>query len=349
MKFWFDVLTPKQVNLFKPIVDELRKRKHEVLCTTRKYREVQELSKIKELDLFIVGRHGSDSYEKLKASTERIQKLIVVIEKFNPDVLVSLASPEASRIAFGLRIRHIGFNDSPHAEATCRLSVPFLNKLLCPWIIPFNKFIKYGITKHQIIHYKALDPALWIKRNKKSLYKHEDIGLDPTKKTITFRFQESKAAYLYNTKNLSNLLLKSLILNFKDTNIVVLCRYSDQLQAVKDNFNNSAIIVDKVIDGISVLRLSDVFIGSGGTMNCEASLLGIPNMSYIMHNILVNKFLFSKGLSYKCRDEGEMIKLTRKMLYDEKMVKIIKSKSNGLLSQMEDPKKKIIGLLESCK
>jgi predicted glycosyltransferase len=345
LKYWFDVLTPKQVNFFKPVVDELTK-KHDVLCTSRVYREVEELAKLKGLKLMNVGKHGGSSiYGKAKASTERAEKLVDVVQNFQPDCLVSFSSPEASRVAFGLRIRNVGFNDSPHAEAVCRLSIPLMNTLMSPWIIPFKEFTKYGIARKQIIHYKALDPAMWIKnKNLKPIYTYEDLKLDPSKKTVTFRLEESEAAYM-SGKSVSSKLLSSLIKNFNDCNIVVLCRYYDQFEYISKDYGNSAIVMDRVIDGTSMLLLSDLFIGSGGTMNCEASLLGIPNMSYGMHNILVNRFLFREGISYRC-NVNEMQRLARKMLYDENMQKTIRSRSQRLVSRMEDPKKRIVRVLE---
>lgn len=349
MKIWFDILTPKQVNFFKPVIDELKNRKHNVLCTSRKYREVEELAALKGLALTIVGEHGGHSiHGKMKASAERTQKLVDVVQDFQPDCLANFSSPEASRVAFGLQIRNVGFNDSPHAEAVCRLSIPLMNELLCPWIIPFKEFTRYGIAKNQIMHYRALDPVMWI-RNGKGIYAHSDLKLDPAKKTITFRLEESKAAYRSNIRSNSSTLLNSLLDNFSDCNIVVLCRYLDQLESVSKEFGNSAIVIDRVIDGMSLLLLSDLFIGSGGTMNCEASLLGVPNISYAMHDILLNKFLFSKSVSYKCTNANEMVRLARKMLSDERMLKAMKLKSQRLLSQMEDPKKKIIKVLESSK
>ena len=344
------MLTPKQINFFKPVVDELKKRKHEVLCTSRFYREVEELAALKGLELTKVGEHGGHSlYGKVKASADRTQKLIDLVQDFRPDCLVNFSSPEASRVAFGLQIRNVGFNDSPHAEAVCRLSIPLMNKLMCPWIIPYKEFTRYGIAKNQILRYRALDPAMWIKTDRRCIYRHQDLKLDPAKKTITFRLEESKAAYRSGIKSTSSILLNTLISNFKDCSIVVLCRYLDQLESVSKDFGNSAIVIDRVIDGASLLSLSDVFIGSGGTMNCEASLLGVPNMSYAMHNILLNRFLLSKGISYKCNNANEMVRLSRKMLADEAMRKMIKSKSQRLLSQMEDPKKKIVRVLESGK
>ncbi len=338
------MLTPKQVNFFKPIVDELRRRKHKVLCTSRKYREATELARIRNLNLTIVGKYGGGSLTgKLMASTARVGKLVDEVEKFNPDVSVGFSSPEAARVAFGLNIRHIGFNDSPHAEAVCRLSIPLMSKLMCPWIIPMEEFTKYGICKKSIVRYRALDPAIWLKNSFKNT--HTNLKLEPDRKTITFRLEESKAAY-HRTNIVSYKLLESVIKNFNDCNIVVLSRYNDQIRKLKRKYGKNAIILGKVVDGTSLLLETDAFIGSGGTMNCEASLLGIPNISYNMQNIVVNKFLVSKGVSYACINVNDSIKLVRKMLTNENIRRSIANEGKRLLARMEDPKKKIVKVLE---
>ena len=347
MKIWFDILTPKQVNFFKPVIDELKNRKHDVLCTSRKYKEVEELAKIRGLELRIVGEYGGESLNgKLKASAERVLQLTDVITEFNPDILVSLSSPEASRIAFGLAIPHLGFNDSPHAEAVCRLSVPFMSKLMCPWIIPVQDFTHYGISKNDIQRYKALDPAMWLK-GFKQIYKHEDFGLDPAKKTITFRLEESKAAYYSNEYSISIKLLKSLIKNFGGCNLFLLGRYPDQIESLKRDYGDKAVVIESVVDGTSLLMLSDVFVGSGGTMNCEAALLGVPNISYAMNKIYVTQYLIRKGLSKECRNESQMLKLVRYMLSNNKFRKKLMTKTSLMLSLMEDLKKRTVNVLES--
>lgn len=353
MKFWFDILTPKQVNFFKPLVDELRTRGHEVLCTSRAYREVEELSALKGLEIMKMGEHGGDSlYGKARAGTDRVRLLLDLVKDSQPDCLVSFSSPEACRVAFGLRIRNVSFNDSPHAEAVCRLTVPLMDRLMCPWIIPPAEFTKYGISRERIMHYKALDPVVWIRARPndwKPAYTHQDLKIDPAKKTITFRLQETKAAYVHGNTPDSMVLLDALMDRFGDCNLVVLCRYPDQLETARKHVGDRATVMENVVDGVSLLQLTDLFIGSGGTMNCEAALLGVPNISYAMHHVLVNKFLFRKGVSQGCKTADQMVKLARRLLYDEKMRKAIRHRSRTLLSQMEDPRNKIIKVLESHK
>jgi len=86
------------------------------------------------------------------------------IEVFSPDLAISYCSPEAARISFGLGIKHIAFCDSPHANAVMRLTLPLIQKLLIPHVIPKNEFSRYGIDKKNIISYKAIDAVVTIKR-----------------------------------------------------------------------------------------------------------------------------------------------------------------------------------------
>jgi len=101
LKIWIDFLTPKQCLFFEPLIKKLSK-KHQLLCTTRDYREAKGLAKIRKLDVIIVGRHGgSDKAGKLLATINRMKSLFKIIQKFNPDLTLSLNSPDAARMAFG--------------------------------------------------------------------------------------------------------------------------------------------------------------------------------------------------------------------------------------------------------
>ena len=165
LRIWFDILTPKQVMFFKPAIDILKKCDHEILSTSREYKEANELARIRHIELKIVGKHGgAERSQKLVQSANRILKLTDLINAFEPNVAVSFSSPEACRVAFGLGIRNIGFNDSPHACAVAKLSVPLLDLLLCPWIIPYSSWVRHGIQRRRIFKYKGLDPIAWLPR-----------------------------------------------------------------------------------------------------------------------------------------------------------------------------------------
>ena len=151
MKVWFDVLTPKQLLFFEPMIKRIKKN-HTVLCTSRDYQQVMQLAKIRGLKLKIIGKHGGTKrHDKLNASLHRSKSLSLRIKQFSPDITVSFCSPEAARVSYGLGISHICFSDSPHATAVMRLVVPLVQKLLIPWIIPKKEFTKFGIDAKDIL------------------------------------------------------------------------------------------------------------------------------------------------------------------------------------------------------
>jgi hypothetical protein len=179
---------------------------------------------------------------------------------------------------------------------------------------------------------------MWLRDDKESMYHtHKDLGLDPAKKTVTFRLAESAASYLSQSdKSISFRMLDALKSFAKDCNIVVLSRYLNQIESVKKQFDEKFIVLEKVVDGKSMLMLSDVFIGSGGTMNWECALLGIPGISYTPMKYHINEYLIKKGLIARCRDRNALPKLVRRMLSDKRYKETLKRKSKTELRGMED-------------
>lgn len=102
LKIWFDVITPKDILFFEPMIKRLSE-KNNVMTTTRNYREAVGLANVRDMRMRIVGRHGGGSLiGKLRASAHRIGDLTEVVNRFKPDLTISFCSPEASRVAFGL-------------------------------------------------------------------------------------------------------------------------------------------------------------------------------------------------------------------------------------------------------
>src|SRR5204862_6427882 len=139
----------------------------------------------------------------------------------------SVASADCARISFGLRIRHIAVNDSPHSVVAGKLSLPLSNHLMTPWVIPFSAWSAFGILRAQISRYRALDPAAWLKGRRR-------IHLSGAKKkrreepTILVRLEESYAPYLVGSdESWSEKVLARLARDFKGRRLVALCRYDD--------------------------------------------------------------------------------------------------------------------------
>ena len=341
MKIWIDILTPKQLLFSEPIIEKLGK-KHDLLCTSRDYEEVSKLAKIRNFDLIFIGKHGGgDKKAKLTASIDRMDRLSRKIKTFSPDIVISFCSPEAARIAFGFGIKHIAFCDSPHAEAVMRLTLPLIQKLLIPFTIPKKEFSRYGIDEKNIIQYKAIDAFITIQRkiNEKSKLPFKNNN----KKNILIRVEEEEASYTSKSSKIIPI-IKKIEREYENENIVVLGRYTKQVENLQKIISKKVKIVKMTYDGKHLLENTDIFIGSGGTMTAESALMGIPTISYnavpnIIENFLVKKYLVKRETS-----PNKISNYIKKIFEDDRNKS--QKRAERIRKQMEDPIKKLIKIIK---
>lgn len=342
MKIWIDILTPKQLLFSEPIIEKLGQ-KHEILSTSREYNEVSKLAKIRDFDLIFVGKHGGgDKESKLRASIERIEKLSKKIKRFEPDIVISFGSPEAARISFGLGIKHVMFCDSPHANAVMKLTLPLIQKLLIPSVIPKEEFSKFGINQKDIVQYKAIDAVVTMQRkideNIKSPFE------DNHKKNILIRVEEEEAAYTSKSSKIIPI-IKKIVNDHKDENIVVLGRYSKQISNLQKSIGRKAKVIKMSFDGKYLLNNTDVFIGSGGTMTAESALMGIPTISYNAVPNIIENFLVKKSL-VKRETNPKRVSNEIKRIFGVSSDKNQK-RAEKVVKQMEDPIEKLVKIIKN--
>jgi hypothetical protein len=308
------------------------KKNHTVLCTSRDYKQVTHLAKIRDLKLRIIGKHGgSKRHDKLNASLHRAKSLSLRIKEFSPDITVSFCSPEAARVSYGLGIDHICFSDSPHATAVMRLVIPLVQKLLIPWIIPKKEFTKFGINSKDIVSYRAIDAAIIAKRkisNSKNIYEKN------RQKAILVRVEEEYASY--STKKRPAIpIIKEIIKNFSDEEIIVMGRYTSQVRHLEQVFGKKIKVLSKIVDSKALLKNTDVFIGSGGTMTAESALLGIPTISYNAVPNIIENYLVKKKLVIRETNPKQIVRSIEKILMSSNLE--IKNRAKKMMNSMEDP------------
>ncbi len=340
MKIWIDILTPKQLLFSEPMIEKLKK-KHNVLCTSRSYDEVSKLAKIRNFDLVCVGKHGgNEKYGKLEASTNRIKKLSLLIDKFSPELAISFCSPEAARVSFGMGIKHIAFCDSPHANAVMRLTLPLIQKLLIPWIIPKKEFSKYGIDAKNIIPYRAIDASVTIKR---SVNQKDSLPFKNNhKKNILIRIEEEQASYTQKSRIIIPI-IKEIVNEFDEENIVILGRYDEQIKNLRKLFGKKAKILKMSFDGKYLLDNTDVFLGSGGTMTAESALLGVPTISYNAVPNIVEKYLVKNNLVKRETNPKKINNIIREFF--ESSNDNYRKRARKISNSMEDPIKKLVQVI----
>jgi uncharacterized protein len=342
-RIWFDILTPKHALFFEPLYRELERDGHELLITTRKYREAVEALQLKRLRFRVVGEHGgATKIGKLLASGTRVVKLAQLIEKWRPDTAISFSSPEAARVAFGLGIPHIAGNDSPHSWRVARLSIPLSDYVCSPWIFSRRIWLSFGAKPDGIVSYRALDAAAWLKRHKPNPAVLRQLSLTRDKPLVVLRTEESFASYLEGKASDKEPVIGPVvgeILKLKlDVQIVISTRYGRQAPVLRHKFGNRVRVVDRIIDSTSLLYYSTLFIGSGGTMTVEAALLGRPAIScFPGDKPLYIKYLEKEGLVQTILSPRKIAGTTARILASDRERVEQQRRGTKLLREMEDP------------
>ncbi len=343
LKIWMDILTPKQVLFFEPMIRVLeREEGHVVMCTSRTYGEASKLAEIRGLKLVYVGKHGGGrKSDKLDASIDRMMRLSKKIQRFSPDLVISFCSPEAARVAFGLGIRHIAFYDGPHADAIVRLTVPLLQKLLTPRVIAKGLFSRYGISKDNIIQYNAIDAGITIRRqaSQGGLLPFKDAG----KANILIRTVEEEASYAkplrQDRSDIAVRITEEIVDRYGEQNIVVLCRYHAQARRLRKAIGKKAKVIRMSFDGKYLLENTDIFIGSGGTMTAESALMGVPTISYDAIPNVVEEYLVKRRLVKRLTAPRMIAGYVGKIITPSggRLVAEQKKKAKAITGRMEDP------------
>lgn len=351
-KIHVDILTPKQVLFFNILINKLAKLGIATLLTTRKYREVNQMMKLKRIQAYTLGEHGgADRESKLEANLERTRELAQLFKEENPDVSLSFSSPETARVSFGLGIPHVTVNDSPHAEAVARLTIPLSKKLLTPYIIPFRAWRGYGATNEMIVRYNALDPFAWLRNFKPDENILKSFGVSRKETIVTVRPEESFASYLLDRVEGRMLFVKIIdeLLKLRDITLIVLPRYHEQIEILKNKFNGKIVLAEKVVDGATLLFFSSIFVGGGGTMTTESALMGIPTFSFYPNKpTYVESFLVRKRLVFRENNPRLLASSVAQILktIDESM-RSQKVRARELTKTMEDPTEVVLKTIAS--
>lgn len=300
MKIWFETLTGKQALLFHYMGQLFENEGHETIFTAREYDYVlSNLNRLQRTDYHAIGKYGGASLlDKLVAGSERIIQLAKLMNQEKPDLLITLASPDATRTAFGLGIPALQVNDTPHAEATARLTLSISNGLVHPAAIEYKLFEKLG-GRH-FFPYQGVDEVLWTKAFKPKQEILEQLQLNKYE-YIVIRCEESKAAYFQQMypqiKPGSTIVIDMIEKLHKegiDKKIIAFPRYPEQ-QHELTKFKDDVIIPDKSLDTLTLLQYANVAMTGGGTMGREGALLGTPTLYTFPRELEVSTYISQLG------------------------------------------------------
>jgi len=352
MIVWFDAVTSKEALLFDAIANELEKEGHEVSFTCRDYDYIVSLFDLLQRDVRILGKHGGGTlYGKLMAGNERISLLANYVNKLDkkPNYHISFACPESTRVAFGLSIPIISINDSPHAKAVAKLTIPFAKHLVYSSCISKEKWLSKGALENQLQPYDGIDEVAWLRDYEPDEAVIENLGLSKTDRFIVARPEESSAAYMLD-KGMAGQTNLDVIFDelfpLYDGKAVVFPRYKSQEEMMLKKYKDNIIIPPKAVDTLSLYFYSDLCITGGATMAREAAAIGTPSISYYPHPLDVLEYISSIGIplynEYKLEDA---IARTIELINSSRDKGAIQEKTSKIIKSLESPVEKIMSLI----
>jgi predicted glycosyltransferase len=315
-RIWIDMDNSPHVPFFIPIIEELRKRGHEVILTARDAYQVRELLELHHLSCMVLGRHfGKNRAAKILGTCLRATRLLPKIFGQQIDLAVSHGSRAQMMCGFALRIPTLLILDY---EYIAMMGFIRPDWILVPQMIPDSKELQ---PKRQILRYPGLKEDVYVPRLQVDQSLRNQLGLEEADIVVTVRPPAVEAHY-HNPE--SDVLLDAtlkFLMQVPDVRVILLPRNEGQGKALRKTWekwisNRKIVVPENAVDGMNLIWFSDLVISGGGTMNREAAALGVPVYSIFRGKIgAVDRQLQREGrliLIESVEDIQKKIVLTRR-------------------------------------
>jgi predicted glycosyltransferase len=294
-KVWIDLDNSPHVPFFLPIIEELRKRGHEVFLTGRDSYQVCQLLELNHLSCEVIGGHwGKNRLLKMFGTCTRALRLIPVALREKPDLAISHGS-RAQLIASAIvRIPTLMICDYEFSAG-----VGFFHP---DWaFIP--KYISglKGVPESRLLKYPGLKEDVYVPRFQPNLELRSELGLTADDLVVTLRPPATEAHYHNPEAEVLFDAAMELLLNHPKARVVLLPRNEKQDRALRKVWGKwmakkKIVVPEHAVDGLNLLWCSDFVISGGGTMNREAAALGVPVYSIFRGQIgAVDTYLAESG------------------------------------------------------
>lgn len=299
MHIWIDFENTPHVLILKPIIEELKKRGHDVILTGRDCSQTLELAAYFRLKVTRVSHHhGKHIVKKILGHLSRIFFLVKFIRKQNIDVAVSHSSRSQILAAAILRIPTFMMLDYEHVSLS--IINKFIFRLVMPEVVS-AKDIQHKVSSSKIIHYPGLKEHIYV-GDLLQMNNGKAISQENTERVVvTMRPPAADAHY---HKASSTVLFYEALKYFssmENIQLIVTARNKFQREEIREfasqqGLNGNISIPEQVYNGVSLIWNSDLVIGGGGTMNREAAVLGVPAYSIFQGKLgAVDKYLVQDG------------------------------------------------------
>ncbi len=291
MRIWIDLGNSPHVNFFAAMIDDLQKRGHSLVITSRPFANTIDLLRLKGIGYHVVGRHyGANKIKKAFGFARRDLQLYRFMRKHPVDVAISHSSFCQAVVARLLGVRCIYLNDNEHAAGN-------MISFLCASTIMVPEFLSLEKVRHQwgnlrkVVRYPGVKEGVYLWRlgavgpQRRESPRSSEVE-------IFIRTEPWAAQYYHGARNF----MDELIVNLKDKfRTVLLPRGGQQAEYYRQEKFRGVDIPQQALSLEEIRDRCTLFIGAGGTMTREAAVLGIPTISVYQDELLdVDRYLISQ-------------------------------------------------------
>jgi predicted glycosyltransferase len=261
--------------VFRPIIQRLRVRGHEIQITARDYAQTLGILQLQGMDYIPVGRHaGASRTRKLLALVMRTAKLHR-FARGSFDLAVAHGSNDLALVAAWARIPAVNMFDYEFAIQQHNIGCRLAARVMTPDAIPPGRLRRFGVTDAKLRQYPGLKEEYYLADFHPDPTILDQLGVDTGRVVVVVRPPPDVS--LYHRK--SNPLFPR-VLNYlgrrADVQAVVLPRTDTQRTVVKALRLPSVIVTEHAVDAQSLIAAADLVVSAGGSMNREAVALGVP-------------------------------------------------------------------------
>jgi predicted glycosyltransferase len=277
VKIWVDLVNSPQVLVLKPVVDELARRGHELLVTTRDFAQTVQLADRAGLRHVSLGRHGGNRRSRsILVNLQRVALVASHVRGQGVDLALSHNSYSQAVAARILGIPFVTMMDYEHHRAN-HLAFRLARRVLVPAVFPDAALAAFGASK-KTVRYPGLKEQMYLGQFTPDPDFPRAIGLPADRPVVVARPPGTWAAYYHGRGKLFAAFLQR-AMTHPSAFLVFLPRIPAQEDIVRGAAPDRVLVPSRALDGPNLLYYADLAVSGGGTMNREAAVLGTPAYS----------------------------------------------------------------------
>jgi uncharacterized protein len=336
VKILFDINHPAHVHLFRNAILELSAR-HSIIVTASRKEIAFDLLRLYDIPFIDLGTYGNTVLQKMLNVPVMAGKMLRVVQRHQPDVLLGMASSRIAHAAFFYGKKTVILTDTEHAREQIALFKPFATAIVTP-----NAFI--GDLGRRHVRYAGFHELAYLHPNRFSPRRAtlQEAGIKPGEIFFVLRFVSWQASHDIGQRGFSDHGKEKLVHYLAQKGKVIISSEAP-LPGELEKYRMS-ISPHKMHD---LLSYADLYIGEGGTMAIEAAVLGTPAIfvSTLTAGVL-EELEKTWRLLYMYQDEEKAFQKVREWIHSPKTKLEWRQKRENMLRHKVDVTQFIVDFTE---